>query len=192
VIWTFQTFNASTFSDPLGMWGAGRKEAYYTMANQWLSSVNNKPPFHSRGLYRGGFKRGSYYVVNSGTGTPALTSAVSPRVSSANLVIQDLDGGDLESGDLVAIRNNDGFYWQATNGGGSTITAPSQGIPPYAVFTIEKITTPGNTPIAHNDFFALLSPIGYYVTAAIGGTVTADATSPGVTEQFRLERLKTD
>jgi hypothetical protein len=193
VIWTFQTFNASTFSDPLGMWGAGRKEAYYTMANQWLNSVGNKPPFHSRGLYKGGFKFNAYYVVNSGTGTPSATSTVNPRESAANLTIQDLNGGDLMDGDPVAIRNKDGFYWQATNGGGSTLNAPSQGIPPNAIFHIEKISAPNNTPVAHNDYFALMTPGGYYfVTAVDGGAVSANGIGNGFDQQFRLERFKTD
>jgi hypothetical protein len=193
VIWTFQTFNASTFSDPLAGWGAGRMEAYYTMANQWLNSVGNKPPFHSRGVYKGGFKHNAYYVVNSGTGTPTATSTVSPRESAANLTIQDLNGGDLMDGDTVAIKNKDGFYWQATNGGGSTLTAPSQGIPPNAVFRIEKISAPNNTPVAHNDYFALVTPSGtWYVTAVDGGAVAANGVGNGFDQQFRLERLKTD
>jgi hypothetical protein len=196
LIWPFVTFNASTFSDPNGMWGAGRKTGYYTMANQWLASVGNKPPFHSNGSYRVGIKRTQYwYVVNTGTGTPTATSGVRDvNTPQATFTIRDLNSGDLMNGDPVAIRNKDGFYWQATNGGGSTVTAPSQGIPANAVFTIEKMgPTEIGDPIAHTDFFALRAPNGvHYLTAPTGGAVSATATSFGLTERFTLERLHTD
>jgi hypothetical protein len=197
-IWPFVTFNRGAFSEIDGVWGPGRIEAYFTMANQWLSTVGNKPPLHSRGVYRSGLRRStSYFVVSSGTGSPSTVSILrNASAPQATHVIQDLNGGNLMNGDPVAIRNKDLFYWQATNGGGSSVTAPSQGIVANSIFTIEKMgPTDATDPIAHTDFFALKTANGLnYVSAPLDGTVTATPTAAtkGATERFTLDRLHTD
>jgi hypothetical protein len=196
-IWPFVNFNRSAFSEIDGVWGPGRIEAYFTMANQWLASVGNKPPLYSRGVYRAGLRRStSYFVLSSGTGSPTTISAVRSSTPQATLVIQDLNGGNLMNGDPVAIQNKDLFFWQATNGGGSSVTAPSQGIVTNSIFTIEKMgPTDATDPIAHTDFFALKTANGLnYVSAPLDGTVTATPTAAtkGPTERFTLDRLHTD
>ena len=191
VNWTFATFNEALFTDPIAFYGAGRYESYYTMANRWLDVTGGRPPMHGRPEYRGGIRRGTQYVVSSGAGTP--TASATTRSANATFVIFDLNGGDLVTGDPVAIRNEEGWYWQAANGGGSSILANAASGSTNARFTIVKISADYLDPIAHDDLFALRTANGvHYVVAPQGGALAATSTSIIVDEQFRLERRKTE
>jgi hypothetical protein len=176
-------------------WGPGRDVFYNVMPNLWFKG--QRPVMAGRPDYLGGIKRGSYYIVNSSSGAPAATSTVrNSSVPDAYLTIVDLNyNGNLRlrNGDQVAIRNKDGRYWHATNGGGSSIWASVNYINSNTTFTIVKLTGDVNDPIAHNDSFALKAPNGvHYVTAPAGGTVTATATVPSTNETLKLERLTSD
>lgn len=172
-------------------WGPGRDVFYYTMPYQWFTG--SRPTFAPRPEFYGGIKLGSYYVVNSDAGAPAATGTTRTNVPEASLTIVDLNQGRLRNGDPVAIRNKDGRYWHATNGGGSSIWASVNYINSNTTFTIVKRNADVNDPIAHNDTFALRAPNGvHYLTAVAGGTVSATATAISTNETFKLERLKTD
>jgi hypothetical protein len=189
--WAFTTFNEALFSNPIDFYGAGRYESYYTMANRWLNRVGQRPPMHGRPEYRGGIKRGTHYVTSSGLQTPQATATSRPDDGTFDII--DLNQGDLVTGDPVAIRNREGWYWQASNGGGSAVQSNAASATGNATFTIVKISAGHLDPIAHDDLFALRTADGaHYVVAAQGGTLSATSTSIVVDEQFRLERFRTE
>ena len=63
--------------------------------------------------------------------------------------IIDLNGGQLITGDPVALRTFDGVHYvQAAGGGGSSVNAIATAVGPWEVFTILKQTGPGAQIIA--------------------------------------------
>ncbi|HEX8154556.1 MAG TPA: hypothetical protein VF698_15585 [Thermoanaerobaculia bacterium] len=193
--WNFQSANTSSFTNSAFYYPA-RYEAYVTMAKNWLDS---RPAMRGTGKFRGALKRTpEWYMVNSGsntTPTATLNAYYNPRSADAVFVVEDLTPGTphLTHGDQVAIRNKDGYYWEATSGGGSTVVARYNYVTNAAKFTIEKWGPYTYEPIGHDDLFALRTNNGtHYLVAPVNGTLSATSTSAVTDEVFRLDRLKTD
>jgi hypothetical protein len=191
----FSTENLSSFTNSVFYYPA-RYEAYVTMAKTWLDW---RPAMRGTGQFKGGLKRTpEWYMVNSGsntTPTSTLNANYNPRSADAVFTVVDLTPATphLTHGDQVAIINKDGYYWEATNGGGSTVVSRYNYVTNAAKFTIEKWGPYTTEPIGHDDLFALRTNDGtHYLVAPVNGTLTATSTSAVVDEVFRLERLKTD
>jgi len=102
--------------------------------------------------------------------------------------VVDLNGGDLVTGDPVALRTFDGVhYLQAAGGGGSTVNASPTAIGPWEVFTILKQNGPSQA-ISEGDGIALRAGSGHFVVAENGGgsVVNANRTAIGPWETFAV------
>jgi hypothetical protein len=102
--------------------------------------------------------------------------------------IVDLNGGNLQSGDPVALRTFDHVhYLQATSGGGSSVNATPTAVGPWETFTILK-QGGGSTVIFEGDWIALRANSGHYVVAENGGgpgsVVNANRVAVGAWETF--------
>jgi hypothetical protein len=102
--------------------------------------------------------------------------------------IIDLNGGDLQSGDPVALRTFDHVhYLQAAGGGGSSVNATPTAVGPWERFTILK-QGGGSRIIFEGDWIALQASSGHYVTAENGGgpgsVVNANRVAIGAWETF--------
>jgi hypothetical protein len=102
--------------------------------------------------------------------------------------IIDLNGGDLQTGDPVALRTFDRVhYLQATGGGGSSVNATPTAVGPWETFTILK-QGGGSRIIFEGDWIALRANSGHYVTAENGGgpgsVVNANRGAVGPWETF--------
>jgi hypothetical protein len=102
--------------------------------------------------------------------------------------IIDLNGGDLQTGDPVALRTFDHVhYLQAAGGGGSSVNATPTAVGPWERFTILK-QGGGSRIIFEGDWIALQASSGHFVTAENGGgpgsVVNANRVAIGAWETF--------
>jgi hypothetical protein len=102
--------------------------------------------------------------------------------------IVDLNGGDLLTGDPVALRTFDGVhYLQAAGGGGSTTNATPTAVGVWETFTILK-QNGGSRIIFEGDVIALRAASGHLVVAENGGgpgsVVNANRVAVGPWETF--------
>jgi len=100
----------------------------------------------------------------------------------------------LKHGDSVILRTPGSTNITAVNGGGGALETktPASQIDPFAVFTIERVSTPPSVAgqeIASGHAIAFKSAGGkHWISApADGGSLTAGATSRGANETFTLE-----
>lgn len=165
------------------IWGIGRQHFY-----GWAPSINISPSMQGRPYYFGGIKRGTYFTT-AGAGTN-VTLGATTRTTAAAMTLNDNNYGSLRNGDTVSVTTSTaGWYWHATNGGGSSVVTVTVNPSP---FTIVKITDTTQI-IAGGDQFALRTASGYYLSApTYGGNVTATATTIGTNEKFTLDRTKLD
>jgi hypothetical protein len=187
--------NINSFPTWNAVYWPGRYTAYVTMGKKWLDPAN-RPAMGGSGRYKLGLIRNaSWYMVNSGSNTtPTVTTALtSPRPADATFTIEDLTPATpyLANGDVVAIRNKDGYYLEATNGGGSTVVARYTSVTPNAKFTIWKGGPYPTEPIGHSDLAAFKTSNGvHWLTAPVGGSLSTTTTSGG--DSFTIERFKTE
>jgi hypothetical protein len=183
----FKDIYLTASGDQDKIWGIARKY-YYGMA--W--GINTKPTMQGRTEYAGGIKRGAYFTTagtNGASVTLGATSRSTSTPNAASMTVMDNNYGTLRNGDPIAIKNLNGWYWNATNGGGSTVTTVSTN--PTAL-TIVKISNTSEM-IAGGDQIAIRTATGHYLSApTYTGTVTATATTIGTNEKFTLDRTKFD
>src|SRR5882724_3386845 len=95
------------------------------------------------------------------------------------------NGGALESGDSVFIQAGNGQFFQALNGGGSTLSAASNNQLGWESF---KLVKPSGGTVADGDVVGLQAPSGSWVSAQNGGggTVFAYGGALGSWEQVKI------
>jgi len=125
----------------------------------------------------------SRYVeaVNGGAGVVA--TSLSPQTVS----LEDLNGGTLESGDSVLLRAANGQYFQAYNGGGSTLNAASNNRLGWETFKL--VRKAGSGTVRTGDVVGLQAQSGAWVSAANGGggSVYAYGGALGSWESFTVD-----
>ncbi|RKG66062.1 M12 family metallopeptidase, partial [Corallococcus terminator] len=134
-----------------------------------------------------------HYVVAEGGGGAIVNAnrvAVGPW---ERFQLVDLDGNELNSGDLVQLQTINGNFVQATNGGGSTVDSLSVAPGTWQTFRMWKMTGTGLSTIDSGDGVVLGTPsFGYpkYWEAVTGGgsgvTVNTDAANLGAANIFTV------
>ncbi len=140
---------------------------------------------------------GGYYVVAEGGGGDVL-NANRPAVGSwETFTLLDLNGGSLESGDLVNIRSVNGYYMVAEGGGDDVVNCNRTEPLSWETFRIQKAsgggTTAGGT-IGSGDAISLQAANGWsggggnYVVAEDGGgsVVNANRSTVASWETFTI------
>jgi hypothetical protein len=102
------------------------------------------------------------------------------------LTILDLNDGDLENDDPVALKTINGNFLSAINGGGSQLLADKNALVDWETFKIIKVN--GTGKIITGDLIALKTEKGRLVTAKNGGgIVNANGNSQGQSEAFKIK-----
>lgn len=199
VNWNFTTYNQPAFEQSAFYWPA-RFEAYVTMGHIWVEPTT-RPALRGNGRYKAGLLRTTnWFLVSNGQNTtPTATGNATDatgRFLEETFTIEDLTPNTpLSNGDWVTIKNQHGYYLEATNGGGSTVVTRYNYVTNNAKFKIQKY---GNAPtemVAHNDIFSLKTWNNVnFLIAPPGGTLSATATTGSAFNDtaFVLHRLMTD
>ncbi|MET0405480.1 MAG: glycosyl hydrolase [Cystobacter sp.] len=130
---------------------------------------------------------GHYLVADKGGGA-ALQAYSTWAKAWETFTLSDLNGGSLESGDLVTLRGNSGQWVSADKGGGGAIYVNAPHEQGWEQFRILKVN--GTGTIASGDRIALQTSLtGQYLSAinAGGGDVLANA--PAIKEWETLTFL---
>ncbi|MFQ5742900.1 MAG: CARDB domain-containing protein [Acidobacteriota bacterium] len=128
------------------------------------------------------------YVGARATGDRRLRAARKAAGRQQGLVLLDLDGGGLESGDLISLRADGGRSWVvADGGGGGEVHVRSGDAGRARVFVLLKVG--GEGEIVSGDGVVLRSSTGHYLSAEGGGGswVSADREAPGPGAAFTLQ-----
>ena len=120
-----------------------------TIGNTFVGATNN-----------GG---GSVVATTTAWGTSSPSSAQTWETFS----LIDVNGGDLNSGDSVFIQAGNGQFFQALNGGGSTLNAGSNNTQAWETFKVVKQS--GSGVIKTGDIVGLQASNGSWISAANGG-----------------------
>ncbi|APR88556.1 Chitinase [Minicystis rosea] len=129
------------------------------------------------------------YVGAQNNGGGAVIATATLAQAWEKFSIEDINGGTLQSGDSVFIRAGNGQYWQAANGGGSSLNAGSNNTLAWETFKIVKAS--GSGDIANGDIVGLQTSTGHWVSAQNGGggTVYAYGGAQGPWEQLKISGL---
>lgn len=141
------------------------------------------------GTYTAAFKTvGGYYFVAEGGGGDALNANRTAIGSWETFSLIDLNGGSLESGDLVNIRSVGGYYVVAESGGDDVVNCNRTVPLSWETFRIQKVSRGGPTggTIGSGDAISLQAANGWsggggnYVVAEDGGGSVVNANRPAV------------
>ncbi len=118
-----------------------------------------------------------------------MTATATVAQAWETFTVVDINGGSLVSGDNVFVRAGNGQYFQAANGGGSTLNAASNNQLGWETFTI--VRQAGAGAVQSGDVVGLEDSTGTWVSAANGGggTVFAYGASMGPWEGFTIGGL---
>lgn len=129
---------------------------------------------------------GAQYVSAENGGGGALTANRAAASTWETFTLYDLNGGTLQSGDLVALGSLDGHFVCAEDGGGGSVNATRTDAQDWESFRVVKIGGTG-TAINDGDQIALQTKVsGLYVSAINGGGagLVADRTAASGWEAF--------
>ncbi len=127
------------------------------------------------------------YVVAEGGGGQMVNANRAEAGPWETFTILDLYGGQLENGDVVRIRTNDGrHYLSAPRGGGYGLTALPVSPGATEAFLLERVAGPG--VVQSGDAIALRTLKDFYVVAEGGGGQHVAANRPlrGPWETFTI------
>jgi surface antigen len=132
------------------------------------------------------FEQNKYFGAEGGGGSTVYANrdAVGPWEITK---IIDLNGGLLNSGDVVNFATQTGYYVVAEGGGGSVVNANRTVAREWEEFVIFKVN--GGGEIRNGDVIALRVKNGQYVVAEGGGgtVVNANRNAIGPWEKFIIE-----
>ena len=128
---------------------------------------------------------GQYIVAEGGGGGPVKANRNSASIWET-FTLEDINGGQLLSGDKVHFKTYKGHYLVAEGGGGREVKADRTAAGVWETFTIAKAS--GGGPILHGDAVTLLAHNGQYVVAegGGGGAVNANRDKAHSWETFKL------
>ena len=149
------------------------------------------------GTYTTAFQTvGGYYVVAEGGGGDVLNANRTAIGSWETFTLLDLNGGSLESGDLVTIRSVGGYYVVAEGGGDDVVNCNRIEPLSWETFRIQKVSGGGTTAgtIGSGDAISLQAANGWsggggnYVVAEDGGgnVVNANRSAVASWETFTI------
>jgi hypothetical protein len=133
---------------------------------------------------------GGYFVVAEGGGGGVVNANRGAIGSWETFTLVDLNGGALESGDLVNIQSVGGYFVVAEGGGGDVVNANRTAASTWETFRIERVD--GGGTIGSGDAISLQAYNGWaggggnYVVAEDGGgsVVNANRGAVGPWETF--------
>lgn len=194
-LYQFDTFDESQFSTTTlsTPWGAGRRETYKTLADDWFSSYPNLTARHDFQMNLATTQWNTWFMRAPGGGGPGSVvdaTATDPNSTESRIWMIDLNEGALKDRDSVALKTSNGYYISAEGGGGSTLSADRTAQLQWETFTIYKVGGSVDSYIAEGDQFVLKTWSGYYVSADNdgGGGVNAIPLTYGANETWTFRK----
>jgi glucosylceramidase len=119
------------------------------------------------------------YLSAQNGGGGAITADRERVLAWEIFTLVDLNGGDVESGDLVYVRCHDGSWLSAANAGGSGVSARAARPRSWETFVVQRVA--GSGPIRSGDEIALRTRDGvHYLSAIDGGGAGVVASAPAL------------
>jgi beta-glucanase (GH16 family) len=109
----------------------------------------------------------NFYVGAQNDGGAAVTAVATVAQAWESFTLIDINGGSLQSGDSVFIQAGNGQFWQAVNGGGSTLNAASSNKLAWETFKV--VRQAGSGTVQSGDVVGLQDSSGTWVSAQNGG-----------------------
>ncbi|HZS40099.1 MAG TPA: thaumatin family protein [Polyangia bacterium] len=128
------------------------------------------------------------YVTAEGAGGGDVNANRAIAGTWETFMLYDLNGGDLNHGDLINLQTNNGHFVCAENGGGGIVDANRTAASTWETFRVLKLGG-GDAVVRDGDAIALQTEIaGRYVSAIGGGgaNVVADRTAIQSWETFLI------
>lgn len=131
---------------------------------------------------------GKFVTAENGGGGAVNANRPSGR-EWETFTLLDLNEGELEMGDPVAIKTINGNFFSAINGGGDKLLADKTALVTWETFYIERITRASDNRIKDGDRVAFRTMNKKYLSALDGGgsEVNAKGNSTGNNEIFTVE-----
>jgi len=129
---------------------------------------------------------GNFVVAENGGGGTVNANRPSAR-EWETFTLLDLNEGELEMGDPVAIKTANGNFFSAMNGGGDKLLADKSALLSWETFKIERLTRrSGDNLIKDGDRVSLRTMKNNFISALDGGgrEVNAKGNSVGNSEMF--------
>jgi beta-glucanase (GH16 family) len=135
---------------------------------------------------------GNQYLSALNNGGSSVSATATVAQAWENLALVDVNGGTLESGDLVFVQAGNGQFFQAPNGGGSTLNAGSSNQLGWETFKLVKQS--GTGTVVSGDVVGLQTSSGSWVSAQDGGggPVFAYGGALGSWEQLKFSRVSVE
>jgi chitinase len=132
---------------------------------------------------------GGRYVGARNNGGGEVIATATAAQAWETFTLDDLNGGALASGDSVTLRAGNGQFFQAVNGGNSTLNAASDNQLGWETFRI--VRQAGAGVVANGDVVGLQTSSGRWVRAVDGGGGAVDARGAAMStwENFTISGL---
>lgn len=132
----------------------------------------------------------SHYLTATSCGGSSLSATGTSQGTCQRFKVEDVNGGNLNSGDVVHLSFADTWYVAAENGGGGAMSVQYTAASTWESFTVLKQSGAPGSRIVNGDRIAFRTYDGtHYVTAVGNGgsSVTSTATSIGTSQKFVYE-----
>ncbi len=131
----------------------------------------------------------SHFLTAQGCGGSMLDATGTSRGTCQRFKVEDVNGGDLNSGDLVHL-NLGSYYVSAENAGGGDVSVHYTAASTWETFTMDKISGAPGSRIVNGDRISFKTYDGTHYVRAVsngGSGVDATSTSVGTAERFVYE-----
>jgi hypothetical protein len=164
--------------------GPGRRAVYRVLSGDWVYAAGRPSTgLQSRGEYKMNLSVSdwvapyAHYLAATGGGGSTATSSDIWNDANARWYLVDLNKGDLNHGDAVALRSSNGYYLTAVNGGGGAVNATGTTPGNFQRFIILNREYPyGPARIEGSKRFALGTYDGAHYVSVNGTSVDATST----------------
>ena len=184
----FSQWDGSQFCCGDGFWNPGRKAYYQTLTQDFVYDWQRPPLTGSINKVSIRTWNGNYLSVENGGGG-AVNAIPTWVLTWETLGMFDINGGNLESGDVVQFQTDNGRWLMAENAGGASLRADPVDPQTWEMFYVYKLN--GSGPIVSGDTVAVRAFwYPYYMVAegGGGGAVNVNRTAIGPWEQFVITR----
>lgn len=132
----------------------------------------------------------SNFLTAAGCGGGLLNATGTSRGSCQRFKVEDVNGGNLNSNDVVHLKMADTYYVAAENEGGGNVTVQYTAANTWEKFTVTKISGSLGSRIVNGDRISFKTYDGTHYVRAVsngGSTVDATSTSASTSERFVYE-----
>jgi hypothetical protein len=132
----------------------------------------------------------SNYLTAAGGGGGLLDATGTSSGTYQRFKVEDVNGGNLNSNDVVHLKMADTYYVSAENAGGGNVSVQYTSAITWEKFTVQKISGSPGSRIVNGDRISFKTYDGSHYVRAVsngGSSVDATSTSASTSERFIYE-----